>query len=395
MTAFLITFKPAAENPKRGWPVAELQKLVRRLSNGEPAEELWRFKNRRDAQKGDRVFLLLQGKGGPAIIGYGKINGRRQRVSGTPQIPISFERLVDPSAQVLATRKELFAVQGGERFWRIPSSGVRLDDNIAAELETLVVDRAAKPLAHESASNPDWSRDELIVALDVYLKYRPNPPGKGSKEISDLSRVVNQLGAKLFRSDSRSATFRNENGVYMKLMNFSRFDPEYTVGGRRGLVRGAKLEEEVWKEFSGDPDHCHDVAQAIIASLERPEIEFGADDEGDDLQEAPEGRLLTRIHFYRERRRDLVESKRKKAMARNGRLACEVCEFDFSIAYGGRGLGFIECHHTKPLATLGTEIKTHIDDLALVCANCHRMIHRRHPWLTLAELRGLISGGKH
>jgi len=82
-------------------------------------------------------------------------------------------------------------------------------------------------------------------------------------------------------------------------------------------------------------------------------------------------------------------------MASNGRLACEVCEFDFSIAYGNRGSGFIECHHTKPLATLGTGTKTHIDDFALVCANCHRMIHRRKPWLSIAELKGVISTGKH
>ena len=110
-----------------------------------------------------------------------------------------------------------------------------------------------------------------------------------------------------------------------------------------------------------------------------------------ELEEAPEGRLLTRIHFFRERNRKLVEAKRKKAMASNGRLACEVCEFDFSIPYGERGLGFIECHHTKPVATLGNEKKTHIDDLALVCANCHRMIHRRKPWLSIKELRTLIS----
>ena len=390
MASFLITFKPASENPKRGWPLSELRKLVRNLSIGAPAEKSWRFINRKDAQIGDRAFLLLQGKNGPAIIGYGKINGRPQKISGTPQIPIRFERLVDPSAQVLAAKEELFAIEGGKRFWRIQSSGVRLEDNVADELERLVVGRAAKPLEQVSASNPDWTRDELIVALDVYLRHRPNPPAKGSKEIIDLSRVLNQLGAKLFRAAIRSATFRNENGVYMKLMNFRRLDPQYTTGGRRGLVRGAKAEEDVWREFSGDPRRCHDVAQAIIASLERPEAEFAASEE-DDIQEAPEGRLLTRIHLCRERNRKLVEAKRKKAMAHDGRLACEICEFDFSIAYGDRGLGFIECHHTKPVATLGTEDKTHIDDLALVCANCHRIIHRRKPWLSISELKALIS----
>jgi 5-methylcytosine-specific restriction enzyme A len=295
---------------------------------------------------------------------------------------------------ILATREELLAIEGGERFWRIQSSGVKLESNIAAELEKLIVGRLPKSLAHQSAANPDRTRDELIVALDVYLTYRPNPPGKGSNEIIDLSRVLNQLGTKLFHTDVRSATFRNENGVYMKLMNFRRLDPEYTAGGRRGLVRGARLEEQVWKEFSGDPRRCHDIAKAIIASLERPENEFEANDDR-EIQEAPEGRLLTRIHLTRERNRRLVEAKRKKAMASNGRLACEVCEFDFSIACGDCGSGFIECHHTKPLAILGTEAKTHIDDLALVCANCHRMIHRRKPWLSIAELKAMIPTGKH
>ena len=115
MASFLITFKPASENPKRGWPLSKLQTLVRRLNNGEPAEEPWRFINRKDTKIGDRVFLLLQGKSGPAIIGYGTVNGSPRKISGTPQIPIRFEGLVDPSAQTFATREELFVIEGGER----------------------------------------------------------------------------------------------------------------------------------------------------------------------------------------------------------------------------------------------------------------------------------------
>jgi hypothetical protein len=53
---------------------------------------------------------------------------------------------------------------------------------------------------------------------------------------------------------------RNENGAYMKLMNFRRFDPQYTASGRHGLVRGAKAEEDVWREFSGDPHRRQEAA---------------------------------------------------------------------------------------------------------------------------------------
>jgi 5-methylcytosine-specific restriction protein A len=131
-----------------------------------------------------------------------------------------------------------------------------------------------------------------------------------------------------------------------------------------------------------------------MASLDDPETESAwADTDIDDgLQEAPEGRLLTRKHLARERNRKLVDSKRKQALRKHGKLACEACGFDFAARYGHRGDGFIECHHTKPVATLLEGHKTHVDDLALVCANCHRMIHRAKPWLSIANVRELVAG---
>jgi 5-methylcytosine-specific restriction protein A len=179
----------------------------------------------------------------------------------------------------------------------------------------------------------------------------------------------------------------------MKLMNFRRLDPQYTSTGKKGLSRGAKAEEEVWKEFGADELRCQRVAAAIVASLNDPAVGplWVEPDIEEDIQEAPEGRLLTRKHFARERNRRLVESKRKTAKRKYGNLACEVCGFDFAAYYGSRGDGFMECHHTKPVETLPEGHITHLDDLALVCANCHRIIHRTRPWLSVAELRALVS----
>ena len=72
--------------------------------------------------------------------------------------------------------------------------------------------KSAQPKEGASSGNPDWTRDELIVALDVYLTYRPNPPGKSSREIIALSDLLNRLGAMLFPSANRASTFRNESG---------------------------------------------------------------------------------------------------------------------------------------------------------------------------------------
>lgn len=243
-------------------------------------------------------------------------------------------------------------------------------------------------------TNPDWTSDEHILALNLYLKTRPNPPGKDSDQIVQLSRILNRIGDRLFPPEERSKTFRNPNGIYMKMMNFRRFDPQYTESGKVGLSRGSGGEEGVWKEFSVDPSKCEAVAAAIVASLERPECRtiLIDPDEDDGIQEAPEGRILTRMHVARERNRQLVKSKIKHALKKHQKLNCEGCGFDFEAKYGIRGHGFIECHHTKPVSSLAENGKTNIKDLALVCSNCHRMIHRTKHWLAIDQLRKLIAG---
>ena|SRR5882724_9305880 len=125
MKSFLITFKPDSENPERGWPLTELQRLVRSHGLGKRTEEKWRFRNRTEVSLGDRVFLLRQGKAGPAVIGYGKVAGEPENNNGTWQTLVQFESIVDPTTKVLANREELLAIDGGQPFWRAQSSGVR------------------------------------------------------------------------------------------------------------------------------------------------------------------------------------------------------------------------------------------------------------------------------
>jgi predicted HNH restriction endonuclease len=65
--------------------------------------------------------------------------------------------------------------------------------------------------------------------------------------------------------------------------------------------------------------------------------------------------------------------------------------FDFLAVYGEVGRGYLECHHLLALADLVAARATRLSDVVLVCSNCHRMIHRKRPWLTLASLAGLID----
>ena len=74
-----------------------------------------------------------------------------------------------------------------------------------------------------------------------------------------------------------------------------------------------------------------------------------------------------------------------------GELSCEVCDFDFYKKYGKLGLGFIEAHHKVPVSQLAGDKKTKISDLALVCSNCHRMLHRQRETKSISELKKLIG----
>jgi 5-methylcytosine-specific restriction protein A len=134
----------------------------------------------------------------------------------------------------------------------------------------------------------------------------------------------------------------------------------------------------------------HAQAAAIRAGIRTGDlVELPASTSLEEQEAAKEGRILVLRHLRRERSSSLRAEKIKKVLVRCGRLECEVCNFDFEKVYGDRGIGFAEIHHLTPLHVTGP-VETTTSDLAVLCANCHRMIHRGSQWLGPAELRDLI-----
>lgn len=234
--------------------------------------------------------------------------------------------------------------------------------------------------------NPKWARDELMLALDLYLRHRRTPPGAKNPETLNLSQLLNQLPIHPFVL--RGANFRNPNSVYMKLCNFLAIDPSYEG---KGLSSGGKADQAIWDEFASRSEELAQLVSAI-RQISQSEEAAQIQEMGEDELEitAQEGRVLARTHFLRERNQKLVDRK-KQAFLRNHRtLFCEACSFDFERTYGERGRGFIECHHLLPLAALADGRRTSLKDLALLCSNCHRMVHARKPWLTISELISIL-----
>ena len=101
----------------------------------------------------------------------------------------------------------------------------------------------------------------------------------------------------------------------------------------------------------------------------------------------PEGKMVERKHKRRERNSKVVKLAKALFKKTHGMLFCQVCELNFEEKYGKLGAGFIEAHHTIPVSEMKSGHITRIEDFAMLCANCHRMIHKKSPWLKIDQLK--------
>jgi 5-methylcytosine-specific restriction enzyme A len=238
---------------------------------------------------------------------------------------------------------------------------------------------------------PTWARDELILACDLVRDNGWKGLGANDPRVQELSDLLQQLP--IHPMEVRGPKFRNPNGVGRKTWDIATHHPDY----RGAPTNAGTTDLEVLRGFLEREDEMRQAAQLIRDGISSGELVDVTEDvlDVDDLDdgEATEGRLLERRHFARERDRNLRAKKIARHLQRHSELACEICGFDFRAVYGDHGVGYIECHHTTPLHASG-ETKTKLNDLILVCANCHRMIHRRNPWLTAEQLRVFIEANQ-
>jgi predicted HNH restriction endonuclease len=231
--------------------------------------------------------------------------------------------------------------------------------------------------------NPRWTRDELMLALHLYLHNRQSPPGKGSAAVAELSQLLNRMNPA-----SAAENYRNAAGVYMKLMNFRSIDPVFTAEGKRDLSQGSKDDQVVWDLFAHRLPHLDSAVASLKAIIDGERADSAIDEPDEpEIQDCEEGRIFTRLHRYRERNRKLVADFKALSLKKHGQLRCGGCDTDFAIKYGAMADRLVDVHHTKPIYTMKPGDKTDPKDLVLLCVSCHRAVHSEKQWLSVAELR--------
>jgi hypothetical protein len=168
-------------------------------------------------------------------------------------------------------------------------------------------------------------------------------------------------------------------------------DYVHSANAKRGKGNSLNhLANRVWAraELRADPTN-ESYYWAVICKREGAEGGLlGSDSDYD----AAEGNPLLRQHLKRERARWLVRQKKQEVLQATGSLACEACGFDYAKVYPKLGEEFCEVHHRVAL-TEGKR-RTKLSELAILCSNCHRMIHRTDPMESVETFRKRLSFGR-
>jgi hypothetical protein len=175
----------------------------------------------------------------------------------------------------------------------------------------------------------------------------------------------------------------------------------------KGIIKGAyQFDEEFRLKVPNGKPWAHQVPVEWVTDFPQIEILLGSEPltvkelspknielvegaieiamEANRQIEAIEGETYRAEAVFRSRNRALIRAKKMSSD-----YCCEVCGFNFEKTYGAIGYEYIIAHHLKPIAS-GLS-KTTLDDIALVCANCHAMIHQQNPPISIEDLRKVIN----
>lgn len=199
----------------------------------------------------------------------------------------------------------------------------------------------------------------LVTPVDTRLHYNEEVPHKfkWERKVLVIARAEPRTSIFIYPAD---LSFRTPNRG--KIVSIHYLNEQKTLD---------QIQRQIWEMFreNFNPNIAKYLSNVPVSN-----------EDLNDLFTVMEGkeRKIVKEHLSRERNPIIIGLAKAEAFRKgNGRIRCECCEFDFVNQYGDHGLEFIECHHIVPISK-GGERPTSTKDLAMVCSNCHRMLHRKN-----------------
>lgn len=207
-----------------------------------------------------------------------------------------------------------------------------------------------------------FTRDEIILSLDVLYSTERHRVSANSKEMVDLSALLNRLP--IHSAENRRADFRTNTGITAQLDRFCR-----ALSSGKNVGNVGSLFFEVYFEFEGRIGELHKIAEAIRRNEPYYSLRFGNQSEDFGF---PEGILLGHMHRT-------IES---QAIARLD-LAdhCEICSLKPDLYYIPCER-LLQLHLIVPPIELNGKKSYGPENFITVCPTCHAALHRIRPWRT-------------
>jgi 5-methylcytosine-specific restriction enzyme A len=232
--------------------------------------------------------------------------------------------------------------------------------------------------------NPDWTREEMILALDLYFRL---DQGQMHHRNPDVIRVSNELIALNIHTEiSDKKKFRSPDSVSRRLGNFKTMDKTY-LG--EGLPNAGKLARKVWDEFKSHRDKLSKEAELIRQLYLKP----GSDEDSGFSEKEYNYKTDFLFNYHRNKETDPVVVKVKKEMVLSEKksLKCEVCGIDSLDFYGELGKDMMEIHYEKELKDVPGLETIEMKDCIIVCSNCHKILDKNYGLFTSSDLFRIIK----
>lgn len=222
-------------------------------------------------------------------------------------------------------------------------------------------------------ANASFTRDEVILALDVLYFSDEKHLTKNSEAIIELCKLLQELP--IHPEIKKTSNFRNPVGVSGQLRNFE--------SEKKGVVydtwRIGTLFHEVDSEFATNKEALHEIAQAIKRNKEYfLKAVFAESPENEDFLE---GTLLFHLHRNIERR----DGKKETTDSR-----CAICQLDVNDIYKPCG-NLLQQHLLVHPTRINANKHYGENDFITVCPNCHAALHRYRPWIEKSNVADLLQ----
>jgi len=233
----------------------------------------------------------------------------------------------------------------------------------------------------------DVPKETYLTHLVTPVDYNPPTPNENKNEFVKWFREVALLAHSPKASIENGITGIHTHAQHLsfKVPNSGKINELGTLNRNSSL---SDIQRDIWNLFEGH--FVKDIDSFLINY--RTDSGYSNDPEFSAL----EGKEFFQLKMHKDRERNpyLIKEAKRLALMKNGnRLICEACNFEFTEQFGHHGNLFMEGHHRFPIAKNG-ERRNFTSDIAMVCSNCHRMLHRKNEsgkYYSVDELKMLIE----